>query len=152
MQLEPNELILADVTTTFRHLTMPAIRLLLATGVCSIGVGVFDRPAGAELAGVALPPEWRSLVLAIWTVWVLIGFVWPVLMSRTARTTITTKRIITRKPGLFVRPQSIFYEEIDAIHRRSSSLVISTYTSRRPVVIDNVPKTKQLVQLIEDTY
>ena len=38
------------------------------------------------------------------------------------------------------------------IRDSSSSLVISTYTSRRPVVIDNVPKTKQLVQLIEDTY
>ncbi|WP_297188403.1 hypothetical protein [uncultured Corynebacterium sp.] len=152
MRLEPGEVVLADVTTTYRHLAMPVVQLLLSTGVCSIALGVFDRPAGTELAGVVLPPEWRGLVVAIWAVWVLIGFLWPVLMSRTARTIITTKRIAYRKPGLFVRPLTIFFEEIEAINRRSSTLVVSTYASRRPVIIDNVPKTKQLVRLIEGSY
>ncbi|EPD67688.1 hypothetical protein HMPREF1219_02101 [Corynebacterium pyruviciproducens ATCC BAA-1742] len=152
MKLEPGEVILADVTTPFRHLTMPVVQLILATGVCSMALGVFDRPGGPELLGVALPPAWRPIVLAVWAVWVVVGFLWPVLMSRTARTTITTKRIVTRKPGLFTRSRSVFLEEIDTVHRRSGDLVVSLYDEPRPLVIRHMPKTKQLVRLIESGY
>ena len=142
------EVVIADVTTPLWHLTGAVASLLLATGLCSIVLGVFDRPVGDELFGVALPEQWRVGVLIIWAVWVLIGFILPVARSLAARTVITNQRIIQRPAGLFVRSHEVSMRHVIGVDRRSSDLYVIVYGGGDPLVLEAVPHPKELARRI----
>ena len=148
MKLAPDETVLADVTVPLWHLSGAVVNVVLATGVCSMVLGLFDRPAGAELLGVVLPAQWRIGVIGVWALWVLFGFIVPVVGGFLAHTVITDRRIVTRPPGLFARSEEVSMRHVIGVDRRSSDIHLVLYGGQDPLTLRHMPRAKELARRI----
>ena len=150
MSKAKREIVLADVTTPLRFAFMPVVHLILATGMCSILLGLFDQPGGFFIAGTPVPPEFRVGVIGVWALWVTTRFVLPLISMRRARTVITPERIVARPRGIFRRKNEIPMAAVTHVQASSSSLVIQVNGWQRPYVVERVPRAAKLARIVAE--
>ncbi|MCS4535863.1 hypothetical protein [Corynebacterium sp. HS2168-gen11] len=145
ISLDPEEIVLVNLTGSIRTTVFPFLELITFTGLIWMGIGFLDGP-GAQLFPDTVM---RNSCVGVWVFLVLWRFVLPLLASRRQLLLVTDQRIVVRQPRLRTQMSTIPMDAIQAVTRRRRSLALSLYGQSRPMVVAEVPKTKQVVKAIE---
>ena len=149
LALIAGEVIYVNLTTPVLRHTYVVLRAVLVTGVIAIAVGYLDAHFGADVGADPTAAFFRQLLLGLWAIVMLFGLVLPVVKKQRRRIIVSDRRLLLRAPGLRGAVTDIPLENILGVTRHGQDVHVQVLGSRRPLVIQRVPKAKKFCESVE---
>ena len=171
IRMYEGERLLADVSPSRSTVVFPVLEMLLITGLAWLAVGWIDSQAAAravDLLGYELYPpsalvaafpndRWAQiylwghrLVLVLWAIGLWRRGIRHMIFRQRSRMVLTTQRLVTASGGWRSRTGEVPLAHVVDARRKGSSVAVYLRTSSVPVVLRNVPASKQFTHLLRE--